>query len=85
MVLVNIVSVMTEYTTPYKEVCCPVNRLGMHFSLLYGQNCRLPPKTSLNIYSSYFKFHALNHNQDRKDAVMCHSFPVSLCARFNPL
>jgi hypothetical protein len=30
-------------------------------------------------------FHPLNRNHDTKEAVMCHSVPVSLCARFNPL
>ena len=30
-------------------------------------------------------FHPLNHSHVTKDASMCHSDPVSLCAPFNPL
>jgi hypothetical protein len=39
MVLTNVISViMTEYTVSYTEVCYLVNRLGIHFSVLYSPN-----------------------------------------------
>jgi len=30
-------------------------------------------------------FHSLNHNHDTKKSFMCHSVPVSVCARMNLL
>jgi len=39
------------------------------------------PNTALNIYSSRFCFHPINHNHVTKEASMCHSVPVFLCAR----
>jgi hypothetical protein len=40
--------------------------------------------TALKNYSSRISFHKLNHNQDRKEAFMCHSVPVFLRVCFNP-
>ena len=36
----------------------------------------------MNVYSTQLCFHPLNHNHDTKEAFMCHSVPVSLCALF---
>jgi hypothetical protein len=37
--LVNIISViMTEYTISHTEVCSPVNKLGIQFSVIYRPN-----------------------------------------------
>jgi hypothetical protein len=38
----------------------------------------------MNIYSPCLCFHPLNHNYHTKEASMCYSVPVFLCARFNP-
>jgi len=39
MALGNEISVVTaEHTTAYTEMCCLVNRLGTHFSVLYRPN-----------------------------------------------
>jgi hypothetical protein len=44
-----------------------------------------PDSTALNIYSSCLCVHPLYHNHDTKEAFMCHSVPVSLCALSSPL
>jgi hypothetical protein len=84
MVLVNTISIIiTEHTISYTYVCYRVNRRGIQFSVLVDQN----PDCYLKHLSMFLMvmFHSLNNNHDIKEAVICHSVPVSLCAHFNPL
>ena len=57
MVLVHVLSaIMMEYTISCGEVCSLLNRLGIHFSVLYRPNPWQLPSTALNIYSSCLCF-----------------------------
>ena len=75
-----------EYTISYTEIRY-IGKRSWHSvcnallpKLLTAAQC-----SSLNIYSSFLCFHPWNHNHDTKEALMCHSFPVFLRARFNPI
>ena len=86
MVLVYVLSVkIMKYTISYTEIRYLVNRIS------HTVCCALYTKflTATQYSSEYLfimlMFHPLKHNHNTKEAFLCHSVPVSLCALINPL
>jgi hypothetical protein len=86
MILVYVLSViMMKYTISCTEIRYLVNRSWHTVCCVLYTKFLSATQYSSEYLSIMLMFHPLNHNHYTKEAFMCHSVPVSICALNNPL